>query len=101
MAWIQSLELVETRQVLRRISRLLPRRLAEIEKQYRKEYSGGKSKRLALLDVRYRAYLDEIVETRYQLEKMRVQWDTQVKRIQTRQSLRYFSKDPHERKAIP
>ncbi len=101
MAWIQSLELVETRQVLRRISRLLPRRLAEIEKQYRKEFSGGKSKRLALLDVRYRAYLDEIVETRYQLEKMRVQWDTQVKRIQTRQSLRYFSKDPHERKAMP
>jgi hypothetical protein len=100
MAWIHSLELVETRQVLRRLYQLLPRRLADIENQYRKEYSAGKAKRRALLDAGYRAHLDEIVEIRYRLEKMKVQWDTQVKRIQTRQSLRYFSKDPHDRKAM-
>lgn len=93
MAWIQSMELVETRQVLRRLYQLLPRRFSDIEKQYRKEFSGGKSRRLALLDGRYRAYLDEIVEMRYQLERMKVQWDIQVKRIQTRQSLRHLPLD--------
>ena len=96
MAWIQSLDLVEIRQVLRRLYQLLPRRLSEIEKQYRKAFTGGKVKRLALLDTRYCAYLDEIIEIRYQLEKMKVQWDVQVKRVQTRQSLRYFSRDPYD-----
>jgi len=90
MAWLPSTHVVETRQILRRLYQLLPRRLAEIEKKYRIQFSYGKAHRLALCDPQYQRHLDEIVEMRYRLEKLKVEWDVQVKRRQTVQSLRHW-----------
>lgn len=53
-------ELVETRQVLKRLRKLLPTQLNRVALRYRKSHTPGRAVRKALLDADYSSFLTEV-----------------------------------------
>ena len=66
----------ENQQVVKRLEKLLPIRLQNITERYTKQYSKGKSLRLALKDLEYCNYLDEIRRLSTLSRKYRVLWES-------------------------
>lgn len=70
-------ELIQARQVYSRLQSLLPARFAEIVASLRSpDISASKARRLACLDSRYIAYLDELNQLGHQIVKARIRWET-------------------------
>ncbi len=69
--------IVRSKQVLSRLTQLLPKRFQRLVAQYRDvSRSGTKAQRLALLDPVYLSYLHEINELNFNILKVKVAWET-------------------------
>jgi hypothetical protein len=71
-------ELLTARQVYSRLHRLLPARYMETVRRISISQKSGKSRRLALLDPTYLAYLDELNHLGYSILKAKVKWETHL-----------------------
>lgn len=71
-------DVIKGRQVYSRLHRLLPERYVEIVKSLRAKHDAGKARRLALLDPRFLAHLDEVNDLSHSIHKSKVQWDTHL-----------------------
>jgi hypothetical protein len=80
----------EFRQVARRLEKVLPQRLREIELKYRRRHSAGRAQRLALADKSYEAYIDQYCDVAADALRDRILWETHCQLVAARQSLRAF-----------
>jgi len=66
----------EARQVARRVRELLPERLLQIEREYRRSLPPGKARRQALRDPRYLASIEELANVSAAATEARIAWET-------------------------
>lgn len=78
---------MESRQVARRLSDLLPARFQEIKREHARRASGH-AERMALTDPRYVRALEELGEVSSQAAMSRIQYETHAMLYKARQSLR-------------
>ena len=71
-------EIARTRQLYLRLIRLLPARYGSLLMEHRSRYDAGKARRIAYMDERYLAYVDEINSLSFRLHKLRIEWETQL-----------------------
>ena len=77
---------MESRQVARRLSGLLPSRFLELKREHAR--GGAGAERLALTDARYLAYVDELVTLTDRAVRARIEYETHAMLYQARQTLR-------------
>lgn len=85
---------LETRQIAKRLSGLLPARFGELKREHgrRGGVSAGRAERLALTDPRYVTYLEELSSIAGAAAEARVQYETHTMLFKARQSLRQRSR---------
>lgn len=88
---------VETRQVYKRMTELLPNTLSRIESQIRRGEKPGRSKRLALTSDPYLEAIDDISLLREKALKLKISIETHRMLIQARQSMNSFRKTAYEK----
>jgi hypothetical protein len=80
----------EFRQVARRLEKVLPQRLREIEFTFRRRNGAGRAKRLALADKSYEAYIDQYCGVAADAHRDRILWETHCQLAEARQTNRAF-----------
>lgn len=80
-------ELVEIRQLARRLNELFPKRYRDLLLEYR-EFSGSYRERVCLQDPRYQSSIDELIEMRTRAMRLKIQYETHLMLYQARQTLR-------------
>ena len=83
---------VESRQIFKRMSELLPDTLSGIEAKYRTSERPGRARRLALVSEEYEKAISDILLFRERALEARVQSETHRMLIKARQSLNSFIK---------
>jgi hypothetical protein len=80
-------ELVEIRQLARRLNELFPKRYRDLLHDYR-DLSGSCRERVCLQDPRYLSSVDELIEMRTRVMHLKIQYETHLMLYQARQTLR-------------
>lgn len=78
----------ETRQVARRLSDLMPTRLAAIKSEHRRLAGAAAAERRALSDQRWLDLIEELVDMESRSHQARVQYETHLMLFEARRSLR-------------
>ena len=71
-----ALQIVECRQVRKRLTTLLPDRLQQVQKKCRTPYTrAGAARRKALVHPEYQQHLDELVRVKGLYHSLKLEWD--------------------------
>jgi len=81
---------LETRQISSRLRKILPSRLKEIERKYRRDTAAGRAGRLALADKSYEAFIEEFATVSSEAHLARIQFETHCLLIDARRSMRSY-----------
>lgn len=82
--------LVTDRQLARRLKELLPERLKQIEREYRRQHAPAKAQRLALNDRRYLDFLAQASDAQAAALESRITWETHRMLVEARRSIQAF-----------
>lgn len=80
----------QARQVAKRLHTLLPQRLKEIEREYRRRHPPAKAHRLALSDRRYLDFIEQAAEITAAALESRVIWETHRLLFEARRSIQSY-----------
>ena len=88
----------DANQVARRLSQLLGVRLRQVRGDYLPQNKAAKAGRLALIDHRYQAVIDEYIRiTSYAMEA-RIRWETHLMLLEARRSTSSFHRAQQQRR---
>lgn len=81
-------QIVECRQIQRRLVALLPERLEQLARRLRRgSRNTGQARRRALLHEEYQRYLAEVLEVKRLYHKLRLEWEHRARQRHSRISL--------------
>lgn len=81
---------MQSRQVARRLTDLLPSRFRELRREHARHAKGSNADRLTLTDARYAEAIDQLCDVSGQATLNRIQYETHTMLFKARQSLRRY-----------
>ena len=88
----------DARQVSKRLYQLIGVRLHQYRSEYLPQNKAAKARRLALVDTRYQAVVDEYLKIASYAMEARIRWETHLMLLEARRSINSFHRAQAQRK---